>query len=251
VLKAGKTRLTPGRLAALYLVISVVWILASSEFLLIELESPVAITTFEILTRLAFVAATGVLIYWICRRLLDRLLQSQESLREAEKHQPTLERQLEQAQRLEAIGRLAGGIAYDFYNILTVILACCHLLEDGSDTSGPMRIKMIHSAADRAASLTRQLLAFSRHQVPEVRVVNVNSMVMETAALLERLLGDDVRLVRVLAPGLGNVMADPSQITQILMNLCPQRARRDAQGRHACDSHGQSDCRRRTCRPST
>ena len=220
MLKAGRTRLTPGRLAALYVLISAVWILASSEFLLVELESPVAITTFEVSKGLAFVAATGLLIYWVCRRLLDRLLQSQESLDEAEKHRRSLERQLVQAQRLEAIGRLAGGIAHDFNNILTVILASCHLLEDVSGAPDPSRIKMIHSAADRAASLTRQLLAFSRHQVLDVRVININSVVQETTKLLERLLGDDVKLVRVLAPDLGNVMADPSQIMQILMNLC-------------------------------
>lgn len=211
--------LSPGSIALLYVFISLVWCTVTSQLVLREFKHPVAITIFEILKIVTFLGASGGLIFLICKRALERILREKERLRKSEAERSELQLQLLQAQKLEGIGRLAGGVAHDFNNILTVILSSCHLLRGDVDPEGQARLQMIETAADRAAALTRQLLAFSRHQVLEVQSVNLNAVIEETARLLERLLGEDVRLVLNLDPALGNVLADPSQITQILMNL--------------------------------
>jgi two-component system, cell cycle sensor histidine kinase and response regulator CckA len=216
----SKIGLTPTHIALLYVFISLVWVVISSELVLREFQHPVAITTLEIIKGVSFVLATGGLIFVICKRALDRMMRQKERLRESEKRRHELHEQLIQAQKLEGIGRLAGGVAHDFNNILTVILSSCHLLRhDVSSNGGESRLQMIETASDRAVSLTRQLLAFSRHQVLEVQSLNPNIVIQETARLLERLLGEDVKLSLTLDPKLGNVLADPTQITQILMNL--------------------------------
>jgi signal transduction histidine kinase/CheY-like chemotaxis protein len=218
--RKSKIGLTPTHVALIYVFISLVWIVVSSELVLLEFEHPVTITTVEIIKGITFVIATGGLIFVICRRALERIMRGQERLRESETERYELQSQLIQAQKLEGIGRLAGGVAHDFNNILTVILSSCHLLRgDVSANGAQARLEMIETAADRAASLTRQLLAFSRHQVLDVQSINPNTVIGETARLLERLLGEDVKLVLTLEPALGNVLADPSQLTQVLMNL--------------------------------
>ena len=218
--RRSKIPLTPTHIALLYVFISLIWIVVSSELLLHEFQHPVTITTLEILKGITFVLATGGLIFVICKRALERILREEALLRESESERHALQAQLLQAQKLEGIGRLAGGVAHDFNNILTVILSSCHLLQSDLESKpGRARVQMIESAAERAASLTRQLLAFSRHQVLEVRSLNINDVIHETARLLERLLGEDVKLVLTLEPALGNVLADPSQVAQILMNL--------------------------------
>jgi PAS domain S-box-containing protein len=132
-----------------------------------------------------------------------------------------LARQLHQAQRLEAVGRLAGGIAHDFNNILTVISGNADLALADLPSHDPMAqsFQEIADASRRAASLTRQLLAFSRRQILQPRVLNLNELVTGTEKMLRRLIGEDVKLKTRLEPRLGSVMADPGQIEQILMNL--------------------------------
>ncbi len=132
-----------------------------------------------------------------------------------------LELQLQQSQRMEAIGRLAGGVAHDFNNLLTVIKGYSELMLDELKPSDPMRGEMeeVQRAADRAASLTRQLLAFSRRQVLAPKVLDLNELVRDTEKLLRRLLGEDVELFTALDQKLGSVRADPGQIEQVLMNL--------------------------------
>lgn len=132
-----------------------------------------------------------------------------------------LEEQLRHAQKMEAVGRLAGGVAHDFNNLLTVIkgyseLILCQLVE-----ADPIRSQLdeIRKAADRAATLTRQLLAFSRRQVLAPKVLDLNSVVVNMEKLLRRLLGEDVRLSCSLAHEVGHVKADPGQIEQVIMNL--------------------------------
>ncbi|MEK7766009.1 MAG: ATP-binding protein, partial [bacterium] len=129
--------------------------------------------------------------------------------------------QLRQAQKMEAVGRLAGGVAHDFNNLLTVITGYSELLLDRAVPGGPDRTKLIaiKQAADRAAGLTKQLLAFSRRQVLEPRVLDLNATVGETSGMLRRLIGEDVELATSLAPDLGRVLADPGQLVQVLMNL--------------------------------
>ena len=129
--------------------------------------------------------------------------------------------QLQQSQKLEAIGQLAGGVAHDFNNLLTAIggysdLTLRHLPEDD-----PLRNNLIEisKATNRAASLTRQLLAFSRKQILEPKVLDLNAVVTDMSSMLCRLIGEDVELVTDLAPELGMVKADPGQVEQILMNL--------------------------------
>src|SRR5947199_159205 len=132
-----------------------------------------------------------------------------------------LEQQLRQAQKMEAVGRLAGGIAHDFNNILTAITGYADLLLEDLAPKDPRRqdAEEIHKAADRAAGLTRQLLAFSRQQVLQPRVLDLNALVTELEKMLRRLLGEDVKLATVLAPTLGRVRADAGRLEQVIMNL--------------------------------
>jgi nitrogen-specific signal transduction histidine kinase len=132
-----------------------------------------------------------------------------------------LTRQLHQAQRLEAVGRLAGGIAHDFNNILTVISGNADLALVDLEQNDPMSqmFQEIADASRRAAALTRQLLAFSRKQILQPRVLDLNELVRGTEKMLRRLIGEDVRVSIRLQPDLGSVMADPGQVEQIVMNL--------------------------------
>jgi signal transduction histidine kinase len=132
-----------------------------------------------------------------------------------------LEQQLRQAQKMEAVGRLAGGIAHDFNNILTAITGYADLLLEDLGATDPRRqdADEIHKAADRAAGLTRQLLAFSRQQVLQPTVIEVNKLVGDLEKMLRRLLGEDVELTTRLAPTTGRVKADPGQLEQVIMNL--------------------------------
>ena len=132
-----------------------------------------------------------------------------------------LEQQLRQAQKMEAVGRLAGGIAHDFNNILTAITGYADLLLEDLGATDPRRqdADEIHKAADRAAGLTRQLLAFSRQQVLQPTVLEVNKLVSDLEKMLRRLLGEDVALTTQLAPTTGRVKADPGQLEQVIMNL--------------------------------
>jgi two-component system cell cycle sensor histidine kinase/response regulator CckA len=132
-----------------------------------------------------------------------------------------LETQLRQAQKMEAIGRLAGGVAHDFNNLLGVIAGYGELLSKGLGPGHPeqRRVIEIRKAAERAANLTRQLLAFSRKQVLETRVLNVSDVVTELGGMLHRLIGEDVHLVTRVAPDIGNVRADRGQLEQVILNL--------------------------------
>ncbi|HUW69096.1 MAG TPA: response regulator [bacterium] len=132
-----------------------------------------------------------------------------------------LAEQLRASQKLEAIGSLAGGIAHDFNNLLTVILSYSRFVIEAMPDGEPMKEDLleVRSAAERATALTRQLLAFSRKQVLEVSLLNLNEIVAGTDKMLRRLLGEDIELSESLEPGLGMTLADPSQIEQVLMNL--------------------------------
>jgi hypothetical protein len=132
-----------------------------------------------------------------------------------------LEAQLVQAQKMEAIGRLAGGVAHDFNNLLGVITGYSELLYKNlqSTGAGHNRLKQIQKAAERAAGLTRQLLAFSRKEVVQPKVLDLNEVVTDIEKMLHRLIGEDVHLVTKLGRDLGRVQADRGQVDQILMNL--------------------------------
>ncbi len=132
-----------------------------------------------------------------------------------------LEQQLRQSQKMEAIGQLAGGVAHDFNNVLTVILANSDFLLNQLGPQDPRRqeLKDITEAAQRAASLTRQLLAFSRKQVLQPKVLNLNDVISSLEKMLQRLIGEDIELLTMLEPDLWSVEADPGQIEQIVMNL--------------------------------
>jgi PAS domain S-box-containing protein len=129
--------------------------------------------------------------------------------------------QFQQAQKMEAIGQLAGGVAHDFNNLLTVILGYCELLltDATADDSRRDDLQEIQKAGTSAASLTAQLLAFSRKQLIEPRVLDLNAVVAEMSRMLQRLVGDDIEVVLHLAEDLGSVRADPGQLHQVLMNL--------------------------------
>ena len=132
-----------------------------------------------------------------------------------------LESQLQQAQKLEAVGRLAGGIAHDFNNMLTVILGQAEMAFSGLTPSNPVyeSIKEIQAAAERSAGLTRQLLTFARKQDPAPRVLDLNQAIFERLGMLRRLIGENVALRWKASPGLWAVRMDPSQIDQVLINL--------------------------------
>ena len=132
-----------------------------------------------------------------------------------------LEEQLRQAQKMEAVGRLAGGVAHDFNNVLTAIFGYADLMAEEFSPGHPglQDLEEIRKAASRASALTRQLLAFSRQQVLAPVVLSVNDLVEDVDKMLRRLLGEDVELRVALARDAGNVRADPGQIQQVIMNL--------------------------------
>jgi two-component system, cell cycle sensor histidine kinase and response regulator CckA len=135
--------------------------------------------------------------------------------------QRKLEEQLRQAQKLESIGRLAGGIAHDFNNLLTVINGYSQILLREMDENNPLRAKagQIHRAGEQAASLTRQLLAFGRKQVMDVQPLNINLVIREVEPILRRLIEENVELKVILEPSLGFTLADPNQMSQVILNL--------------------------------
>jgi PAS domain S-box-containing protein len=139
----------------------------------------------------------------------------------AEDEREKLEEQLRMAQKLEAIGSLAGGIAHDFNNVLSVILGCTELAIGRVRENDGVRDELleIRKAGERAAALTRQLLAFGRKQVLQPVLLNLNQVAVGVEKMLRRILGEDIDYAQVLAPDLGAVRADPGQIEQVLMNL--------------------------------
>jgi two-component system cell cycle sensor histidine kinase/response regulator CckA len=132
-----------------------------------------------------------------------------------------LENQFRQAQKMEAVGRLAGGVAHDFNNLLMVISGYAEVLLEHTRKNDPLypKIEAIHQATDRATTLTRQLLAFSRKQLLELKVVDLNIIVEDIKRLLRPLIGENIELQTQLAPDLGRTRADAGQIEQVLMNL--------------------------------
>ncbi|MBI3650056.1 MAG: response regulator [Acidobacteria bacterium] len=134
----------------------------------------------------------------------------------------SLEQQLNQAQKMEAVGRLAGGVAHDFNNLLTAIIGYSQIVLLRTDKQDPRRpeIQEVLKAGERAADLTKQLLAFSRHQVLQPRVLNLNQVVSDTEKLLQRILGEDIDIKVSLKADLPNIKADPGQMSQVIINLC-------------------------------
>jgi PAS domain S-box-containing protein len=135
--------------------------------------------------------------------------------------QRSLEAQFRQAQKMEAVGRLAGGVAHDFNNLLSVILGYTEITLAAGDVTAKVRenLEEVHEAGQRAAELTRQLLAFSRKQIIEPRVLDLGVLVRDMEKMLRRVIGEDITLSTALAADLGSVRADPGQIEQIVMNL--------------------------------
>ncbi len=132
-----------------------------------------------------------------------------------------LEEQLRQSQRMEAIGQLAGGVAHDFNNLLTAITGYSELSLRRLGISHPVskNIEQIQKAGTRAAGLTRQLLAFSRRQLLQAKLFDLNALVADTGNMLQRLIGEDIDLITILKPRIGQIKADPGQIEQVLLNL--------------------------------
>src|SRR5258707_10090929 len=132
-----------------------------------------------------------------------------------------LEEQFRQVQKMEAVGRLSGGVAHDFNNLLGVIIGYGEIVQEGLDQIHPLRgsVDEILKAGHRAASLTRQLLAFSRQQVLDPRVLDLNAVVKDMEKMLKRLIGEDIELKTDLRPALACVKADESQIEQVILNL--------------------------------
>jgi len=132
-----------------------------------------------------------------------------------------LEQQLRQAQKMEAMGRLAGGVAHDFNNLLTIIGGYGQMVRDALAAEDPLRkdLDAILESSDRASALTRQLLTFSRRQMVEPRVLDLNRQVSKVHRMLRRVIGEDIELVTILTPDATRIKADPAQIEQVLLNL--------------------------------
>ncbi|MCB9652093.1 MAG: PAS domain S-box protein, partial [Deltaproteobacteria bacterium] len=165
-----------------------------------------------------------VTVHWVPMPGSDRMISIVRDVtarRRAELERASMEEQFLAAQKMEAVGRLAGGVAHDFNNLLSVIMSYARFALDGLDASDPMQedLREISRAGERAAALTRQLLAFSRKQVLQPEVLSLNAVVAGLEKMLLRLLGEDVGWRVYLADDLAPVLADPGQLEQVLMNL--------------------------------
>lgn len=168
---------------------------------------------------------------YILKQRLGRLVPSlQRAIRELQERQERArveealrqsEKQLRQAQKMEAVGRLAGGLAHDFNNLLTVIMGHAQVLLNEMETEHPFRAKVeeMQKAGDRAATLIRQLLTFSRKQPSTPKVLSVNPLITNFETMMRRLIGEDLELTLALTPQDLRISADPAQIEQVLMNL--------------------------------
>ncbi len=167
------------------------------------------------------VEATGVPILHFGRPAAQVFARDLTRRKETEEALHRSQEQFRQAQKMEAVGRLAGGVAHDFNNLLTAIRGYADLLLMQLDEGFPLRreVEEIQRAADRAADLTQQLLAFSRKQVLQPKILDLNAVVANMDKMMRRLIGEDVDLITVLRPDLGTVKVDPGQIGQVIMNL--------------------------------
>ena len=147
--------------------------------------------------------------------------QSEEALRQSEEQLRQSEEKFRQSQKMEAVGRLAGGVAHDFNNLLTVIIGYCELLAAQIKPDSPLRrnAEEIQRAAERASALTHQLLAFSRKQVLQPKVLDLNDVVAGMEKMTRRLIGEDIELRTIFKKPLNRIMADPGQIEQVILNL--------------------------------
>ncbi len=168
---------------------------------------------------IVFITLVGFATYLINQRALEQMARELAERRRQEQEKERLQAQLLHTQKMESVGRLAGGVAHDFNNLLTTIMGNAGMALAKADPAGAARLKDIMRAADSAAALTRQLLAFSRRQEIEPRPIDLNRQIESAARLLERLLGGSVRLELKLGAGLAPIMADPGQIEQIVINL--------------------------------
>jgi signal transduction histidine kinase/ActR/RegA family two-component response regulator len=168
-----------------------------------------------------FISITGFSVFSINKRALDRAEADIAERKRVEKDRDRLEEQLRHAQKLESVGRLAGGVAHDFNNLLTAIIGNTQLMmmEVGPKSVHYPRLEVVMQAADSANVLTRQLLAFSRKQIIEPKVINLNDMIEHMHSMLVRLIGEDIELLKIANAKDARIKADSGQIEQIIVNL--------------------------------
>ena len=170
---------------------------------------------------IVFITLTAFAVFLINQRALEQMKNELAERRRQEDETKRLQAQLVHALKMESVGRLAGGVAHDFNNLLTMVMGNTSLALAKLDAGSPAaaRLKDVMRAAESAASLTRQLLAFSRREAIEPRPLDLNRLIIKITGLLERLLGSDVKPVLKLGAAIGPIMADPSQVEQIVVNL--------------------------------
>ena len=197
----------------------------SAVFELYQSYAPVSaairsfVAPFGVLLVLALLAL-WVALFPLVERMVRAIERDRDARHTAERALEETSEQLRQSQKMDAIGRLAGGVAHDFNNVLLAIRGYSEFLVDGlADERHRRYAKEIHAAGERATALTQQLLAFSRRQVLQPRVLDLNESVREIESMLRRLIGEGVDIVLALDPQLQRVEADPSQIGQVLLNL--------------------------------